>query len=142
LSKQIKLRGVEEMQRNIKGITREFPGKVRRALYQELEINVMTRSKRDFVPVDEGQMRASGFVEMDKDPKRIAARFGFGGPSGSGNLGESNNEDVGYAIVQHEEPSYRHTVGSWKFLERPANEWIGVAAKNIADRVHLDKTGE
>ena len=139
MASQIKLRGVEEMRSKIRSIAISFPEKVRRALYQELEINVMTVSKRDYVPVDEGELRASGFVEMDKDKKRIAARFGFGGPAGSGNVGETNRENVGYAIVQHENPSYRHPVGSYKYLEKPANAWIGVAAKNIAARVHLDK---
>jgi hypothetical protein len=138
MSKQIKLVGLKEMQREIAGIARRFPTEMRRALYLELEINVMTRSKKSFVPVDQGPMRASGFVDMAKEG--LSARFGFGGPAGSGNVGgETNTEDVGYAIIQHETKSFQHTVGQWKFLEQPTNEWIAVAAKNLAGRVHLDR---
>lgn len=77
------------------------------ALFQEAEI-VMTVSKREYVPVDTGALRASGHVEP---PLRTAhggaVTLGYGGPSAP------------YAVIVHEDLTKRHPVGGAKYLELP-----------------------
>lgn len=76
-------------------------------LYQEAE-TVMTASKQQFVPVDLGALRDSGFVQPPVVTGTQAhVVMGFGGPS------------VDYAVIQHEDLTLRHTVGGPKYLELP-----------------------
>jgi hypothetical protein len=113
------LKGVPEFMANVKLFATAFPKAARRGLYLGLEFT-MTESKRDYVPVRDGILRASGFVKLDEDPERVRAEIGFGGPAGSGNHGgETNRFDVGYAVVQHENLDFHHKVGEAKYLERP-----------------------
>jgi hypothetical protein len=92
------------------------------ALFREGE-RIMTRSKRDFVPVLTGALRASGRVE----PPQIAGTeitviLGYGGASAP------------YALVVHEDLQAHHTVGSAKYLEIPRNEAVaGMDARLAAD---------
>lgn len=69
---------------------------------------VMTASKRDYVPVDTGALRASGFVEQAVQlPTGAYISFGFGGPAAP------------YAAIVHEDLAAHHPVGSAKYLEIP-----------------------
>lgn len=69
---------------------------------------VMTDSKENFVPVDLGNLRASGHVRGPFfEAGDIAVRLGFGGPA------------VQYALIVHEDMTARHTVGQAKYLELP-----------------------
>lgn len=116
---KLTIKGVPEFERRVKLLASLFPKSARRGLYLGLEL-VMTDSKRNYVPVRDGILRSSGFVDMDEDENKIKATIGFGGPAGSGNTnGESNGVDVNYAIVQHENMDFAHTVGEAKYLERP-----------------------
>jgi hypothetical protein len=114
-----------------------------RALRVEAEVEVMTPAKKSIrggegVPVDLGPLRSSGHVkDVERRGKELSVAMGFGGPAGAGNLGETNREYVGYAIIQHENPNFHHTVGSWKYLEIPFNRAIVGMAERIAKEVKL-----
>jgi hypothetical protein len=116
-----------------------MPGKFRQAasaaLYQEGE-ELMAESK-PLVPVDEGTLRASGFVDLPVDENgELVVNVGFGGPAGSGNQGGSNTKDVGYAVYVHENLLARHTVGQAKYLEQPLNKRKPGYSARIAQRIN------
>lgn len=114
--------GLDKLIRQLGAYTRSVQKAVHAAIYQEGE-ELMSDSK-PLVPVDEGNLRSSGFVtfpqeDVDGD---VFVDVGFGGPAGSGNHGgETNLEDVGYAVYVHENLEARHTVGQAKYLEQPLN---------------------
>ena len=121
---------------------------------------IMTTSKKRDVPVDEGPLRASGHVQKpERSLSQVSVLLGFGGPAGSGNRGESNDEDVGYAVRVHEDISTfglspgggmrggragergdeaeqgrtgRTYVGRAKYLEIPALEQARKITQNMA----------
>jgi len=127
---KLTLKGVPEFTNSVKLLAAAFPKAAKAALYLELEL-VMTDAKRNYVPVKDGILRSSGFVLMDED--KIRGTLGFGGPAGSGNQGgETNREDVGYAIVQHENLDFAHRVGEAKYLERPLFSAIPKMGENIS----------
>ena len=111
-----RIKGLDKAEAEIQRLAKKYPEAARRALYRNAEF-IMTDSKQNYVPVDEGQLRASGHVVMDAT--KLEVTLGFGGPAGIGNVSDSNDETVGYAIVQHEVDSYEHTVGEDKYLEKP-----------------------
>lgn len=78
------------------------------ALYREGE-QIMTESKKR-VPVDTGNLRASGSVQGPTfSGGRMTVTLGYGGPVGVGNQGgETNREAVNYAVVQHEDIDLNH----------------------------------
>lgn len=76
-------------------------------LYRHLE-KVKTRSQGEFVPVKDGILRGSAFVDQPTmSPTEIRGRMGYGGAAGA------------YAAAQHENMEYHHEVGGPKYLERP-----------------------
>lgn len=123
-----------------------------RALFMEGE-ELMTAAKK-LVPVDTGALRASGHVQLPAEDERgMFVRVGFGGPAGSGNRGESNKVQVGYAVRVHEDLEVfgkspgggsrntgrgavrkgvkRTFVGQAKYLEVPFNQ----RKKAMVDRI-------
>lgn len=80
------------------------------SLYEEGE-EIMTKAK-DRTPVDEGTLRASGWVEKPKisGDKEVTVMLAFGG------------EAEAYALIQHEDLSLHHDVGEAKFLEKSVDE--------------------
>jgi hypothetical protein len=130
------LKGAKEMERKLRRMADTTPDHVAGGLRLQAEYT-MTRVKRDRVPVDLGPLRASGHV---KDPVRsgkdIEVTLGFGGPAGAGNLGETNTEEVGYALIQHEGIDFHHPgVGEAKYLEKQMNEDIPGMAERIGAEV-------
>lgn len=105
------------------------------SMYRSAE-KIMTDSKENYVPVDTGALRASGHVQLPEIiGDSVKVELGFGGPAGSGNHGgETNVEDVGYAIYVHEDPDAYHPVGQWKYLEVPVRN----AEKAILDDLNED----
>jgi hypothetical protein len=120
-----KLRGTKAMQRKIERIARDFPNKAEGALRVEAEV-IKTVSQRDFVPVKEGILRGSAFVSpVERKGNEISVTIGYGGAAKD------------YALRQHEEPSYKHKVGSWKYLELPLRAAIPGMAERIAAKVKV-----
>ena len=70
------------------------------------------------VPVDLGPLRDSGIVLPPN--ARGEVECGFGGPSEP------------YALVQHENLSFSHTVGKAKYLEDPFNRMLRGFDKRVA----------
>lgn len=125
----VQVKGLKEALAKVKELAREYPAAAAFALNRQGEI-IMTDSKQNYVPVDEGELRASGHVVTDKE--RITTTLGYGGPAGIGNQGPTNREDVGYAVRQHENPNYKHTVGEDKYLEKPFMKAVPKLAANLA----------
>ena len=92
------------------------------AMADEADI-IMEESKRR-APVDRGPLRASGVVlPPEKRGGSVSIEMGYGGAASA------------YALRQHEETSYRHTVGEAKYLERPVLEHAPKLAGNLAKRI-------
>lgn len=110
---------VEEVISSLRATTQAIERSAAQALYIEGN-DIMTDSKANFVPVDIGTLRGSGFVENPViDSGRIVVEIGYGGPAES------------YALEQHERIDYHHKVGQAKYLETPMNQ----AAKGLDDRL-------
>lgn len=101
-------------------------------LYRSGE-EIMTQGKR-ITPVRDGHLRASGHVSLPvQDAQTVSVELGFGGVAGSGNHGgESNTEDVGYALIVHEDLLAHHTVGQPKYLEVPVRAAIQTTTQQLA----------
>lgn len=135
-------KGTKAMQRKIERIAREFPNRVERSLRLEAEF-VMTRSKKEFVPVDLGTLRSSGHVDnVERKGKDLSVTLAYGGASAP------------YALSVHEHPS-AHSPPSWegkavsdiakwsedgrgpKYLERPLMQAVSGMARRIAASLRL-----
>lgn len=116
--------GTEKLTASLKRVALEVPQELAREMFREAE-TIMLMSKRDFVPVDLGVLRNSGLVEQPRISTggRITVRLGFGGPA------------VGYAVVQHENLEFEHTVGQAKYLEIPATKQAENMPARIAARL-------
>ncbi len=128
----VKLRGVAEVQRNLYRLAKKYPKVTLKAANRQFEF-IMTDSKRDYCPVRDGHLRSSGHVVADE--AQLEVTMGYGGPAGTGNQGESNTVNVGYAVPQHENEEYKHTVGGPKYLERPLMAKVPTLATDIASEV-------
>lgn len=119
----IEWEGLDKLQADLNVVTKEVRRGAARALKQQGE-TIMTTSKRRFVPVDQGPLRASGFVDaVVIAGNRISVQLGFGGAASA------------YALIQHENMEFQHTRGGPKFLERPVNNAARRVAKAVGDAV-------
>jgi hypothetical protein len=117
----------------------EQPEKVAAALYVEANV-ILTESKRR-VPVDDGTLRASGRVDLERDGNRTKAIISYGGAAND------------YAIAVHEHLS-SHSPPSWvaagqgginwsvpgtgpKYLEGPLNEALPDLLERLGKRLKL-----
>ena len=115
--------GKRELAARLKLAIVNAPIRVGQAMREEGE-TIMTRSKRDFVPVDFGILRASGFVDGPEIKGDIATvTLGYGGAASA------------YALIQHERMEYHHTVGQAKYLEQPVNEAVRGFSQRVAKRI-------
>lgn len=112
--------------------------------YQAFE-EIMTRSKEEYVPVDQGTLRSTGHVEPPTvTGMRAEITMGYGGPAAP------------YALAVHENPRagktgglspsgkpYDHwaRTGGWKYLETPLKEATGSIAEKIKARVEAAQAG-
>lgn len=89
------------MAKNMRRLTSNTGDRAKTALRGEAE-TIMTRSKREFVPVDEGTLRSSGHVQ---DPvrrgKEVSVTMAYGGAASP------------YALAVHEHPS-KFSPPSWE----------------------------
>jgi len=128
-----KLTGQREMKRKMKAIAVAMPGKIARGLYLEGEY-IMTRSKRDHVPVDLGALKSSGHVQKPVAAAGVTSvKLVYGGSSAP------------YALAIHEHPS-EYSPPSWegvpvvfnppgrgpKYLEKPFMAAITGMSERIA----------
>lgn len=114
---KVEVQGLREVLAELASSGRATPQRIGQGLW-EVGQNIMAASQ-ELVPVDTGNLRASGHVEL---PRQVAGEvqvvLGYGGPAGSGNFGGTTNpEDAGYALRVHEDLQAHHVVGQAKFLE-------------------------
>jgi len=108
-----------------------------RALERVAE-EILTASKR-VVPVDTGNLRASGHVQPHVIEGRSATVvLGYGGPAGVGNQGETNQKSVGYALPVHERFDLVHSNGMPKYLEAPVLAFAPRIEKMLADHLRRE----
>jgi hypothetical protein len=135
------MKGANAMVQRIRAIAKKFPDRVAKAQYQEAQIEMVEAKRRTPVSpspaakgVVPGTLRASGMVhEPERRGRSIKTTMSFGGPG-------SGAED--YAVIQHEELDYHHTVGQAKYLESVLDESVPYMAERIGRRIHFDKGGE
>lgn len=124
MSGGVQILGEEKLLAALSQIAREIPEKTGAALFQVGE-EIMANAKENYVPVDLGALRASGFVRSDHRYKEYTVKLGFGGPSAP------------YALIQHENMTYNHTTGGPKYLERPVMERAGSISRDVAGKVRI-----
>ena len=96
------------------------------ALFIEAQ-EILTRSRQEFVPVDQGILRSdSGVTKPVMTP---------GGPEVTIWYGAGPAKD--YAVVQHERMDFKHDDGGPKYLERPLLEAVSGMAKRLGRKVKL-----
>ena len=150
----LEIKGLEQMTARLRALATVAPRAAGAALYREGE-RIMTDAKQR-TPVDTGALRASGHVlPPTQTMNGIEVILGFGGPAGIGNQGETNKDDVGYAVYVHEDLTASHEkklskkeaakrgsafgdIGEAKFLEKA----IMAAAPGFAERVAADAREE
>lgn len=123
MSVSLTITGTEQLRETLARIATNARPLVAQALYQEAE-DIMATAKETYVPVDQGILRASGFVKpptVDKDA--ISVTLGFGGAAKA------------YAIIQHERLDFKHRVGGAKYLERPILAAASHLLAHLADRI-------
>lgn len=99
-----------------------------RDLYQEAE-TIITASKLE-VPVDTGALRGTAHVRAPVVAESvISVEAGYGGPA------------TPYALRQHEEMDYAHTVGNAKYLEGPYRRQLAGMDERIAARLQARANG-
>ena len=75
------------------------------------------------VPVDTGQLQASGRTEPADSGMIIANVIAYGGPPGSG--GPAQTEFVDYALIVHEDLAVFHKHGKAKYVEDVVRQEMG-----------------
>jgi hypothetical protein len=139
------------MQAKLREIAKHFPDRTARALFKFAEMEIMTPSKRSYVPIDDGPLRDSGFVDIpSRKGTMIIVDMFYGGASAP------------YALAIHEHPSQydppswqgatgggrsgafsgevRFVTGGPKYLELPMMAKVPTMARDLAKLIMLDKT--
>lgn len=117
--------GIREMERRMVKLAKRFRDDVPPALRMEAEL-IMTDSKRNFVPVKDGPLRASGTVHpATRMRDTVEVLLSFGGIA------------TPYALEQHENLDFSHRVGEAKYLEKPLNNAVPGLDRRLAARLRL-----
>lgn len=131
----VEIVGMNAVSARLEAIALLMPGAATLALHDVAVEEIMPVAK-ERVPVDQGELIASGYVlppEQHGDETHVT--MGFGGPAGSGNLGETNTIDVDYAVKIHEDMEMHHPNGQAKYLESAVLEAIPSIADMVAERL-------
>lgn len=137
----IQLVGAEETMAAIDLLTAEAALAASQAAYDEARFELgLTKLQ---VPVETGQLRASGRVDkypLDFSGALALAAIAYGGPAGSG---PGQTQDVDYALAVHEDLSAYHDHGNAKYVENVVNEEFGTgrAQARMAANINLRLAG-
>lgn len=129
------LKGSQLLKRNIEKIGVDIKLRINPAIRYEAE-NVMARSKREFVPIDDGTLRDSGYVSTVKDVNgEHRVEFGFSA---------RHAVAVHETPSQHDPPTWRgkriqFRVGGRKYLEKPLMEAAGKMGEKLAKKLKVRK---
>ena len=142
---RIKLEGTAELQRKLDAVKEAGPMAAVQTLWETGQ-QILAVAVQDYVPRDTGALANSAASETTDTGTETIVTIGFGGVAGSGNFGgQTNTEDVGYALVVHEDLIVRHVVGQAKYLEIPyraAVEGIGgVLRARVRDAIKTAAQG-
>jgi hypothetical protein len=117
------VQGVAELNAKLRALGENIPEEAGAELYRQAE-DVMGDSKQNYVPVDTGTLKSSGYVELpERDGDQLRVEMGYGGAAAP------------YAIYVHERLDVRHPVGQAKFLELPLLAAVETIFTAIADAV-------
>lgn len=107
-------------------VSREFPGRVERALRRQAEIELLESKRR--VPVDTGALRASGqVVGPEKQGRKFNVDITYGGQAES------------YALIVHEDLDAFHRVGQAKYLSSVLDESAPHMAERLAADINIEE---
>lgn len=134
---KVEIKGIDRFEQLLKAYGDKLSGALAVALYEEAT-TIMTDSKENYVPVDQGTLRDSGHVQEPKlEGTTLLVELGYGGPAAP------------YALAVHENPrsgktegvspsgrKYKHwaEVGQYKYLEIPFKAAAKGLSQRIADR--------
>lgn len=120
----MRLHGATQLARKLRRAASGGSEAIAGVLTREAEA-VITAAKQQYVPVETGALRASGFVAPPHvSGHRVAVVMGFGGPSAP------------YALIVHEDLTKRHPVGSAKYLEIPFKARVAGMPAVVAARLN------
>lgn len=127
MNAHIEWQGLEEILGKLSAVPAQALRAAGGSLYRQGEA-IMARSKQDFVPVDLGVLRDSGYVAMPQyDGQGVTVEIGFGGAAAD------------YAVVQHEDVSLHHpNGGEAKYLEKPLLEHAQHLVADVAADVRAE----
>jgi hypothetical protein len=124
-SRSVNVRGLREVKAALRRAGRAGNRGLKKGLYQEGE-GIMAESKTE-VPVDKGILKSTGHVEPPREERgTVVVKIGYGGAAAP------------YALRQHEELSYRHTVGKAKYLTDPAERRSHGMAGRLAKHIERE----
>lgn len=108
----VEITGLDTLDRILERMGPQAAAAIGSALYEE-GTEVLNRSQ-DIVPVDTGDLKASGMVtEPDVHGSHVEVIVGYGGPA------------LDYALTVHEDMDAEHEEGTYaKYLETPALEAV------------------
>lgn len=133
-------KGSQELTNRLKQLEKEAKRKAKAAILNE-SYRVMEDSRENYVPVDMGDLKASGRVEQNVRGNNISVSLTYG-----------DEKTDPYALAVHEHPS-SFSPPSWqgvpvvfsptghgpKYLERPVKAAIKGMRERLADDMKLDK---
>ncbi len=127
----LSFKGGAELERRLTGLAGAANDDLEKAVRAHAE-DVMADAQENHVPVMDGTLRASGYVQSGRQARGVWAKLGFSAP---------------YARKVHENPRAGNTggvspsgrqypkwakVGGWKFLERPLKASEGRFLETVA----------
>lgn len=89
----------------IKLVVEKFPQRAATALKKAVQ--PILAESQELVPIRTGALKATGALNVEIEGNAIIATISYG------------SDEVGYAVIVHEDLEAHHPVGEAKFLERP-----------------------
>lgn len=135
---EIKLEGMAEARAAVAGLNGQARGALEAGVYEE-GLEVMARSKAEFVPVRDGILRASGHVEEPQwSGDTVSVTLGYGGPAAPYALSVHQNPRAGKTggVSPQGKPYKRWArVGEWMYLQTPLFQAINGMGARIGARI-------
>lgn len=118
----VKVKGVEKVVANIMSKNMEAEKEAGAGLKFAAK-DIMADSKINEVPVDTGTLQSTAFILEPKTTNEgVTVTMGYGGPNDKKNP-KSGKMASEYMLEVHENPTYYHPYGKWKFLEDPVRRY-------------------
>ncbi len=115
------VRGLREVKAKLTGVQRLLGIGVKKGMSDAGEF--VKRESDDDVPVDTGELKASGYVRLEGDGVNTKAFVGYSAP---------------HALMVHEDLKARHEQGHAKFLEKAARQNRAKILELVAQKARLE----